>query len=38
VGFGAGRAYQPAEFDGLVLPMDRSREMMEEGMDIIELA
>jgi alkanesulfonate monooxygenase SsuD/methylene tetrahydromethanopterin reductase-like flavin-dependent oxidoreductase (luciferase family) len=36
--FGAGRAYQPAEFAGLGVPMERSREIFSECMDIIELA
>src|ERR1700746_1666685 len=33
--FGIGRAYQPHEFRGIGVPMDRSREMFNEGMDII---
>lgn len=33
--FGVGRAYQPHEFQALGLPMDKSREMFDEGMDII---
>jgi alkanesulfonate monooxygenase SsuD/methylene tetrahydromethanopterin reductase-like flavin-dependent oxidoreductase (luciferase family) len=33
--FGVGRAYQPHEFLGLGVPMDMSREMLEEGLDII---
>src|SRR5262245_13106888 len=33
--FGVGRAYQPHEFRGLDVPMDRSREMFAEGVDII---
>ncbi len=33
--FGAGRAYQPHEFVGLGVPMDKSREMFAEGLDII---
>jgi len=33
--FGVGRAYNPAEFGGLNLPIDKSREMFVEGMDII---
>lgn len=33
--FGAGRAYQPHEFVGLGVPMDQSREMFAEGMDIV---
>ncbi len=33
--FGAGRAYQPHEFVGLDLPMEASRGMYEEGLDII---
>jgi len=32
---GVGRAYNPAEFDGLNLPIERSREMFLEGMEII---
>lgn len=33
--FGAGRAYQPHEFLGLDLPMEDSREMYAEGLEII---
>lgn len=33
--FGVGRAYQPHEFVGLGVPMDKSREMLAEGLDII---
>ena len=33
--FGAGRAYQPHEFAGLDVPMDQSREMFAEGMELI---
>jgi alkanesulfonate monooxygenase SsuD/methylene tetrahydromethanopterin reductase-like flavin-dependent oxidoreductase (luciferase family) len=33
--FGAGRAYQPHEFLGLGVPMDKSREMFAEGLDIV---
>ncbi len=33
--FGVGRAYNPAEFAGLNLPIEQSREMFLEGMDII---
>src|SRR5690606_22140390 len=33
--FGVGRAYQPHEFAGLNLPMDRSREMFSEAMERI---
>jgi alkanesulfonate monooxygenase SsuD/methylene tetrahydromethanopterin reductase-like flavin-dependent oxidoreductase (luciferase family) len=33
--FGVGRAYNPAEFGGLNLPIEKSREMFLEGMDII---
>ena len=33
--FGAGRAYQPHEFLGLDIPMEHSREMYAEGLDII---
>jgi alkanesulfonate monooxygenase SsuD/methylene tetrahydromethanopterin reductase-like flavin-dependent oxidoreductase (luciferase family) len=33
--FGVGRAYQPHEFLGLGLAMDQSREMFNEGLDII---
>ncbi|MCZ6629614.1 MAG: LLM class flavin-dependent oxidoreductase [SAR324 cluster bacterium] len=33
--FGAGRAYQPHEFLGLGVPMDQSREMYSEGLDIV---
>ena len=33
--FGAGRAYQPHEFLGLGVPMEESREMYTEGMDLI---
>jgi alkanesulfonate monooxygenase SsuD/methylene tetrahydromethanopterin reductase-like flavin-dependent oxidoreductase (luciferase family) len=33
--FGAGRAYQPHEFTGLGVPMEQSRAMFNEGMDII---
>jgi alkanesulfonate monooxygenase SsuD/methylene tetrahydromethanopterin reductase-like flavin-dependent oxidoreductase (luciferase family) len=33
--FGAGRAYQPHEFKGLGVPMDQSREMFNEGLDIV---
>ena len=36
--FGVGRAYNPAEFGGLNLPLEKSREMFLEGMDIIEKA
>src|SRR5581483_2901671 len=33
--FGAGRAYQPHEFNGLGLPMEHSRAMFNEGLEII---
>jgi alkanesulfonate monooxygenase SsuD/methylene tetrahydromethanopterin reductase-like flavin-dependent oxidoreductase (luciferase family) len=33
--FGAGRAYQPHEFVGLGVPMEQSREMYQEGLDIV---
>jgi alkanesulfonate monooxygenase SsuD/methylene tetrahydromethanopterin reductase-like flavin-dependent oxidoreductase (luciferase family) len=33
--FGVGRAYQPHEFVGLGVAMDKSREMLAEGLDII---
>lgn len=33
--FGAGRAYQPHEFAGLDLPMDQSREMFAEAMEVV---
>ena len=33
--FGVGRAYQPHEFVGLGVPMETSREMFEEGLDIV---
>ena len=33
--FGAGRAYQPHEFVGLGIPMEDSREMFEEAMEIM---
>ncbi|MBO0710420.1 MAG: LLM class flavin-dependent oxidoreductase [Acetobacteraceae bacterium] len=33
--FGVGRAYQPHEFVGLGVPMEHSREMFNEGMDVI---
>lgn len=33
--FGAGRAYQPHEFKGLGVPMDESREMFNEGLDVV---
>ena len=33
--FGAGRAYQPHEFLGLDLPMEDSRAMYDEGLDIV---
>ncbi len=33
--FGVGRAYQPHEFIGLGLPMERSRAMFNEGLDIV---
>lgn len=33
--FGVGRAYQPHEFVGLGVPMDKSREMYTEALDII---
>lgn len=33
--FGAGRAYQPHEFLGLGVPMEQSREMYQEALDII---
>jgi len=33
--FGVGRAYQPHEFVGLGIQMEKSREMFNEGMDII---
>ncbi len=33
--FGVGRAYQPHEFTGLGVPMDKSREMLAEGVDIV---
>ncbi len=36
--FGVGRAYQPHEFAGLDIPMDQSREMFTEGMEIITKA
>ncbi|NJO23152.1 MAG: LLM class flavin-dependent oxidoreductase, partial [Sphingomonadales bacterium] len=32
---GVGRAYQPHEFAGLGVPMDKSREMFNEGLDIV---
>lgn len=32
---GVGRAYNPAEFDGLNLPIEQSRQMFLEGMEII---
>ncbi len=35
---GVGRAYQPHEFTGLGLAMDKSRAMFEEGMDILQKA
>tara|TARA_A100001037_G_scaffold104890_1_gene95312 strand:- start:262 stop:597 length:336 start_codon:yes stop_codon:yes gene_type:complete len=33
--FGVGRAYQPHEFVGLGVPMEKSREMFTEALDII---
>lgn len=33
--FGAGRAYQPHEFLGLDLPMEASRPMYEEGLEVV---
>lgn len=33
--FGAGRAYQPHEFLGLGVPMEESRQMYAEGLDIV---
>src|ERR1044071_3288780 len=33
--FGVGRSYQPHEFVGLGVPMDQSREMLAEGLDIV---
>ena len=33
--FGAGRAYQPHEFLGLDLPMESSRAMYDEGLEIV---
>ncbi len=33
--FGAGRAYQPHEFLGLDLPMNASRPMYEEGLEVV---
>jgi alkanesulfonate monooxygenase SsuD/methylene tetrahydromethanopterin reductase-like flavin-dependent oxidoreductase (luciferase family) len=33
--FGVGRAYQPHEFTGLGVPMDKSREMFNEGLEIV---
>ena len=33
--FGVGRAYQPHEFVGLGVPMEQSREMFNEGLDIV---
>ena len=33
--FGVGRAYQPHEFVGLGVPMEQSRAMLREGLDII---
>jgi alkanesulfonate monooxygenase SsuD/methylene tetrahydromethanopterin reductase-like flavin-dependent oxidoreductase (luciferase family) len=33
--FGIGRAYQPHEFAGLGVPMDQSREMFSEGIELI---
>ena len=33
--FGVGRAYQPLEFEALEVPMDDSRERMEEGLEVI---
>jgi alkanesulfonate monooxygenase SsuD/methylene tetrahydromethanopterin reductase-like flavin-dependent oxidoreductase (luciferase family) len=33
--FGVGRAYQPHEFVGLGVPMEKSREMLAEGLDIV---
>jgi alkanesulfonate monooxygenase SsuD/methylene tetrahydromethanopterin reductase-like flavin-dependent oxidoreductase (luciferase family) len=33
--FGVGRAYQPHEFVGLGVPMEQSREMLAEGLDIV---
>jgi alkanesulfonate monooxygenase SsuD/methylene tetrahydromethanopterin reductase-like flavin-dependent oxidoreductase (luciferase family) len=33
--FGVGRAYQPHEFVGLGVPMEESRPMFEEGMDVV---
>jgi alkanesulfonate monooxygenase SsuD/methylene tetrahydromethanopterin reductase-like flavin-dependent oxidoreductase (luciferase family) len=33
--FGVGRAYQPHEFTGLGVPMEKSREMTVEGVDIV---
>jgi len=33
--FGVGRAYQPHEFVGLGVPMEKSREMFNEGLDVV---
>jgi alkanesulfonate monooxygenase SsuD/methylene tetrahydromethanopterin reductase-like flavin-dependent oxidoreductase (luciferase family) len=33
--FGVGRAYQPHEFVGLGVPMEQSRSMLGEGLDIV---
>ncbi len=33
--FGVGRAYQPHEFTGLGVPMEKSREMYTEALDIV---
>ncbi len=33
--FGVGRAYQPHEFTGLGVPIEKSREMYAEGLDIV---
>jgi len=33
--YGAGRAYQPPEFEALEIPMEHSRAMFEEGLEII---
>jgi alkanesulfonate monooxygenase SsuD/methylene tetrahydromethanopterin reductase-like flavin-dependent oxidoreductase (luciferase family) len=36
--FGVGRAYQPHEFIGLNVPMEQSRAMFREGLDIVLMA
>jgi alkanesulfonate monooxygenase SsuD/methylene tetrahydromethanopterin reductase-like flavin-dependent oxidoreductase (luciferase family) len=36
--FGAGRAYQPHEFQGLGVPMEESREMYAEGLELVRRA